>query len=78
MEVYRSLKEFYPLSSSIITIGSYDGLHRGHFHIINRMKSIAHSLESFSVVLTFDPHPRFIINKSESRFSLIMGIEKKI
>ena len=78
MEIYTSLKRFSSLSSSVITIGSYDGLHRGHFHIINRMKSIAHSLKTFSVVLTFDPHPRFIIDKSESKLSLIMSIEKKI
>ena len=78
MEIYTSLKEFSPLSSSVITIGSYDGLHRGHFHIINRMKSIAHSLKTFSVVLTFNPHPRFILNKSESRLSLIMSIEKRL
>ena len=78
MEIYTSLKEFKPLSSSVITIGSYDGLHRGHFHIINRMKSIAHSVNTVSVVLTFNPHPRDIIDKSESRLSLIMSLERKI
>ena len=78
MEIYTSLKEFSPLGSSVITIGSYDGLHRGHFHIINRLKSIAHSIKTESVVLTFNPHPRFIIDKNESRLSLIMSIEKKI
>ena len=78
MEIYTSLKRFSSLSSSVITIGSYDGLHRGHFHIINRTKSIAHSINTISVVLTFNPHPRFIIDKSGSRLSLIMSIEKKI
>ena len=78
MEIYTSLRDFSPLSSSVITIGSYDGLHRGHFHIINRMKSIAHSMKTVSVVLTFNPHPRFIIDKNGSRLSLIMSIEKKI
>ena len=78
MEIFTSLERFSPLSSSVITIGSYDGLHRGHFHIINRMKSIAHSINTFSVVLTFNPHPKYIIDKNSSRLSLIMSIEKKI
>ena len=78
MEVYTTLEEFSPLSSSVITIGSYDGLHRGHFHIINRMKSIAHSLKTVSVVLTFNPHPRYIIDSSASSLGLIMSLEKKI
>ena len=78
MEILTSLERFSPLSSSVVTIGSYDGLHRGHFHIINRMKSIAHSINTNSVVLTFNPHPRFIIDKSGSGLSLIMGIDKKI
>ena len=78
MEILKSLERFSPLSSSVVTIGSYDGLHRGHFHIINRMKSIAHSINTNSVVLTFNPHPRFIIDKSGSGLSLIMGIDKKI
>ncbi len=78
MEVYRSLKELPPLSSSVISIGSYDGLHRGHFHILNRLKSIAHSIETVSVVLTFHPHPRFILDKSKTKLSLIMSIERKI
>ena len=78
MEIYKSLDEFTPLNGSVITIGSYDGLHRGHFHIINRMKSIAHSMKAPSVVLTFNPHPRYIVDSSDSDLSLIMSIEKKI
>ena len=78
MEIYKSLKEFSPLISSVITIGSYDGLHRGHFHVINRMKSIAHSMKTVSVVLTFNPHPRFITDKKGLGLSLIMSMGKKI
>ena len=43
MEIYRNLDNFKRLDSSVLTIGSYDGIHRGHFHIINKVKSIANS-----------------------------------
>ncbi len=78
MEIYRSIEEFPTLDGSVITIGSYDGLHRGHFHIINRMKSIAHTMKVSSVVLTFDPHPRHILNNNVLGLSLIMSIDRKI
>ena len=45
MKIYYDLINFKSLDSSVITIGSYDGIHRGHFHIINKVKSIANSLE---------------------------------
>tara|TARA_X000001036_G_scaffold344858_2_gene324535 strand:+ start:1232 stop:2179 length:948 start_codon:yes stop_codon:yes gene_type:complete len=78
MEIYKKLDNFKPLKKSVITIGSYDGLHRGHFHIINRLHSIASSTNSKSVVITFDPHPRHIVNSESHKFKLIMSNDKKI
>ena len=78
MEIYRTLEDFQPLSSSVVTIGSYDGLHRGHFEIINRVQTIAQSMATISIVITFDPHPRHVINKDHDNIKLIMSIEKKI
>jgi len=78
MEIYKKLDNFKPLKKSVITIGSYDGIHRGHFHIINRLHSIASSTNSKSVVITFDPHPRHIVNSESHKFKLIMSNDKKI
>ena len=77
MEVYKSLKDFSPLANSVITIGSYDGLHRGHFQIINRVQTIAESINTDSVVITFDPHPRHVIKGGDKNIKLIMGMQKK-
>ena len=77
MEVYKSLKNFSPLDNSVITIGSYDGLHRGHFQIINRVQTIAESINTDSVVITFDPHPRHVIKAEDKNIKLIMGMQKK-
>ena len=78
MEIYKKLDNFKPLKKSVITIGSYDGLHRGHFHIINRLHSIARSTNSKSVVITFDPHPRHVLNRDSDKLKLIMSQDKKI
>ena len=78
MEVYRNLDNFKRLDSSVLTIGSYDGIHRGHFHIINKVKSIASSFSTKSVVITFNPHPRNIVNRQENNIKLLMSLDRKI
>ena len=66
------------LESSVTTIGSYDGIHRGHFHIINKVNSISNQLRTSSVVITFDPHPRNLIGKPKEKVKLLMSLERKI
>ncbi len=50
-----------PISQSILTIGNFDGLHLGHRKIISRVTEMATSLNTSSVVMTFDPHPRQVL-----------------
>ena len=69
MEIHRNLNNFSPLANSVITIGSYDGIHRGHFHIVNRLLSIANSTDAQSVVITFNPRPRHVINNKNDTVS---------
>ncbi|RKE21443.1 bifunctional riboflavin kinase/FAD synthetase [Streptomyces sp. TLI_171] len=46
---------------SVVTIGSFDGVHRGHQLIINRVVELAAELGARSVVVTFDPHPSEVV-----------------
>ena len=78
MEVHYGLSTVKKLYSSVITIGSYDGIHRGHFHLINKIKSSAVSNGLKSVLITFNPHPRSIVNENEETIDLIMSLDRKI
>ena len=78
MEVHYGLSTFKKLGSSVITIGSYDGIHRGHFQLINKVKSLAVLNGLKSVLITFNPHPRSVINKKEDTINLIMSLDRKI
>ena len=64
MQHYLSLKEL-SLENSWLTIGVFDGVHRGHQQIIHRMTAGAHENEVPAVVLTFDPHPARIFGRGE-------------
>jgi riboflavin kinase / FMN adenylyltransferase len=64
MEHYSSLQEI-SLENSWLTIGVFDGVHRGHQQIIHRLTAGAHANDTPAVVLTFDPHPARIFGRGE-------------
>ncbi len=77
MEIYRSLEEVSGSQHCYLTIGSFDGLHRGHQELIKKVVSYAQARGSQSVVVTFDPHPRHVLNSKE-QLPLLMSISKKL
>ncbi|MFB7274857.1 bifunctional riboflavin kinase/FAD synthetase [Streptomyces sp. NPDC056244] len=62
MQRWRGLEDIpQDWGRSVVTIGSYDGVHRGHQLIIKRAVERARELEVPSVVVTFDPHPSEVV-----------------
>ena len=58
MKLIRKISEFpETLRGGALTIGNFDGVHRGHSVIIDRLKKFAAKLNSAAIVFTFDPHP---------------------
>lgn len=62
MDVYRKLVDIPPITASVVTIGTFDGLHIGHQAVITELTSLAEREGIPSVVVTFDRHPRHIIS----------------
>lgn len=78
MRIYHSIEDFPSDVNTIVTIGTFDGVHKGHQIIINRINEIAKKKAMESVVLTFDPHPRHVIYPDDQDLRLIHTLEEKI
>lgn len=69
---YRSLEEV-TLSASWLTVGVFDGVHRGHQQIINKLAAGAHASGLPAVVLTFDPHPAKVFGRGDIKLLTLPG-----
>ena len=76
MEQIATTAEFKSNSQSVITIGTFDGVHVGHRAIIKRLVSSAKEEGLVSVLLTFFPHPRMVLQK-DSDIKLINTLAEK-
>lgn len=77
MKVIRDLKNFASTKKTVLTIGTFDGVHIGHQKIIQQLVAVAKAQNLESVVLTFFPHPRMVL-QNENAVQMIDSMEEKI
>ena len=78
MKIYKSYQDFSSIpKQSIVTIGTFDGVHIGHQEIIKKLIENTNGNTSESVILTFFPHPRMVLQKGNS-IKLLNTIDEKI
>src|SRR3954468_11892973 len=87
MHVYRDINNLPAFRNAILTIGTFDGVHRGHSQIIHQLLEEAKKTGGTAVVITFYPHPKqviagkekpvFVLNTPEEKYELLhkKGIE---
>ncbi len=72
----KTAVDYKRIKNSVVTIGTFDGVHVGHQKIINRLVHIAETNKLQALVLTFFPHPRMVVQK-DSSIKLINTIDEK-
>jgi riboflavin kinase/FMN adenylyltransferase len=78
MRVFRDLNNLPAFKNSVITIGTFDGVHKGHQKLISRINQLAAENNGESIIITFHPHPRIVINPQDKTLRLLNTIEEKI
>lgn len=65
MFVHRDINNLPAFSNAVVTIGTFDGVHTGHLQVLNQLKKEAAAINGETVIITFDPHPRAVINAAK-------------
>lgn len=66
------------LVNPVVTMGIFDGVHRGHCALLGRLVLRAREIKGESVVITFSPHPRLVLDKNIESLSFLTTMEEKI
>jgi riboflavin kinase/FMN adenylyltransferase len=78
MEIVRSLAELDVFAGrSVVTVGNFDGVHRGHRMVIAHVRERAREMHARAIAVTFDPHPAHVLLTS-ARLPLITPTEEKL
>src|SRR5512139_888174 len=65
MRLVHSFQEAQLTEDSVVTIGSFDGMHRGHQALIKQVRAAALDAQRASVVITFFPHPSVVLGRAQ-------------
>lgn len=78
MKIYNTFSEFVKVPNAIVTIGTFDGVHLGHKAILKDMVKTAKEIGGETVVITFYPHPRQVLNINAANLRFITTQEEKL
>lgn len=78
MEVIFGLNKITAQRKSVLTVGTFDGVHLGHREIIKQVLDIAKQKNFTSALLTFEPHPKTVIQEYPNRIKLLTTLDEKL
>ena len=77
MKVYQGISEFKKNNNAIVTSGTFDGVHIGHQKILNTLQNIATKYGGETVLITYWPHPRLVLDPANNTIKLLTTFEEK-
>ncbi|MBK9247620.1 MAG: bifunctional riboflavin kinase/FAD synthetase [Ignavibacteria bacterium] len=79
MNIYSSSQSIQFDTNSVVTVGTFDGVHAGHQKIFHRLIESAKESGARSVVVTFEPHPQIVLQKpGRDPIQLLSSIEERL
>ncbi len=80
MKIYRDLKQLPHFENLVLSIGSFDGVHPGHRHILKQMQHSAAQIDGETLLISFYPHPRIALaahSGTNSTLKLLNCLDEK-
>lgn len=76
LKTFSSIYDFKTTTKTVVTLGTFDGVHIGHQKIIDKLVKASRKMHAQSLVLTFFPHPRMVL-KQDNSIQLLNTMEEK-
>ncbi len=76
MKIFDDVNNIPPFKNAVLTIGTFDGVHKGHQKIIAQLIDEAKKIDGETVIITFYPHPRQVI-KPDSKIEFLNDLKEK-
>lgn len=77
MQIYHNISDLTQLQKPVVTVGTFDGVHRGHQKVLQTVVETAKKQNTKSVVITFYPHPRIVLQEKDKVVKMINTQERK-
>ena len=78
MKIFHNLDNIGEIKNPVLTIGTFDGVHLGHQKMISYLNEEARKINGESVLFTFYPHPRMVLQAENHGIKLIQTQEEKL
>lgn len=78
MQVVREIDDIVYDRKSVVTVGTFDGVHQGHLRIIEKLNSIKEAKGLRSVVVTFEPHPQLVLRNRTKDIRILTTLDEKL
>lgn len=76
MKIVTQLDNFWA-DRTVVTVGTFDGIHKGHAKVLDFLRTQAKAYDAASVVFTFSQHPRQVLNPNDNSLKLLTTFEEK-
>jgi len=77
MTTEEQLAQYTPASPTLLTVGVFDGVHRGHLSLLEKLNHEARERDLLSGVITFEPHPQAVLHPDEP-LPLLTSVEERL
>jgi len=77
MIVHDGYENLEGIKNAVVTIGTFDGIHLGHQEIISRIIELAKSVNGETALVTFWPHPRYVLSPNNENMKLLTTFDEK-
>ncbi|MBN2105089.1 bifunctional riboflavin kinase/FAD synthetase [bacterium] len=77
MHLYQTIEDIPFFENTVITIGTFDGIHLGHQEIIRDLLSVSEHRKARHLLVTFNPHPLTVVNKEKTPVLLLTTNQEK-